>query len=326
MNNQIQISSTAPGWIPDYVVESSPDLVNWEPIATNGYPFQPLLLTADATGAAQYFRVRRGAIPILRWALAVKDNIYANGTSALTDSYNSSDPNQSTDGQYDPTKAGSNGCVASVEGVVNIGNHVIYGDLYLGPSATFASNANLVSGNIYYDAWVNLPDVVLPNTVWWPAPAPVSGVHDFTAANTYLMNTYRLDDSLPIKVEPGVQVVLEVVATNFAPASISILGGSTNPGTLMIYQLTGSATLAPLSNGIRPTNFWYFGLPNVTNLTLSSSTPLVGVFYAPEAPVTMNSAGGLISLSGTLVAKSLAINGHYIFHFDKSLMTAGPVQ
>jgi hypothetical protein len=327
-NGALQISFNDDSGLP-YVIESSPDLVTWAPIATNT-SWKPwatnLQLSVDATEQVQYYRVWRSSWPLLRWAVAANGNISMNGSGTATDSFDSSDPNKSTNGQYDPSKAGSNGCIASVNGVIDLGNHFIQGDIDLGPGAIYASGTNQITGSINYLAPVVIPDVTLPNRTWWPAPVTNSyGVHDFTSVNTILINTFMINDSLPITVEPGIQVALRVSTTNFSPAAITILGGSTNSGTLVIYQVSGSATIsANFASGTRPANFWYLGLPGVTNITVAGSSPTLGIFYAPEAAFAINAGGSLNSFVGTIVVNSVSMNGHYEFHFDESLPSAGP--
>jgi hypothetical protein len=326
-NGQVQISFNDNSGLP-YVIESSPDLVTWTPITTNtGWsPFPPnRQVTVDASESVEYFRAWRSSWPLLRWAVAANGNISMNGNGLATDSFDSSDTNKSTNGQYDPSKTGSNGSLASVNGVIDLGSHFIQGDLDLGPGASYASSTNQISGSINYLAPVIIPDASLPNRTWWPAPT-TNGVHDFTSANTFLMNTFTINDSVPIQVQAGVQVALRVETTNFSTASITILGGSTNSGTLVIYQLLGTATIwtANFAAGTRPANFWYFGLPGVTNLILAGTYPTIGVLYAPQAQVTVNGGGGAPGVVGTLVAGSIFLNGHYAFHFDESLVSAGP--
>jgi hypothetical protein len=214
-----------------------------------------------------------------------------------------------------------------VDGVVNIGNHSILGNLYLGPGASYSSGTNQVTGQIYYDYNVLFPPVTLPNYTWWPAPT-TNGMHDFTIINTALLNSFLVSDSLPIQIEPGVKVTLKVTSGNFQPSSLTILGGSTNSGSLTIYQISGTATFTGNGTGpgFRAEDFYYFGLPGVTAIDLKGTTSFLGVIYAPNAALTLSGGGNNNSLIGSAIVKSVTLNGHYDFHFDMALLTNGPVR
>ena len=326
----------------NYVIESSPDLVNWTPVATN---LAAPSITVAAPDNAGFYRASRTPLPLFAYAVAARGNININGLGLLTDSFNSSDTNLSTDGQYDFTKTSTNGNVACVSGIVNIGNHYMDGSLYLGPTGTNNSSTNQIVGEIYTNFNVQFPDVVLPATdangypiVWQPAPTITNTtykkpiyIHDFTTANNN--GYYTVGDSDAITVETGVMVTLWVTASNYAPASITIEGGTTNSGTLVMYQSSGNATLAgnsfggPIGN--RPQNFVYFGLPGVNGVLVSYvsgglTNIEVGTIYAPDAAAIISAGGSVNGFSGSCVAHDVHINGHFTFHYDESLLTSGP--
>src|SRR5437588_6124220 len=75
-------------------------------------------------------------------ALVAKNTIDMNGNGVMTDSYDSTDPAKSTNGQYDANRyKGDMGDVASNDGIVNalsIGNADIYGHAHVGPGGTMA--------------------------------------------------------------------------------------------------------------------------------------------------------------------------------------------
>jgi len=43
-----------------------------------------------------------------------------------------------------------------------------------------------------------------------------------------------------------------------------------------------------------------------------------------EADLTLNGGGNNNGLIGSSITKTITMNGHYDFHFDQSLLTAGP--
>ena len=282
--------------------------------------------TAKVTGTNQ---------PLFKFAFAAISTIQLNGNGTAADSFNSSNPALSTNGQYDPTKTSTNGNVASVYGPVDFGNHSISGSLYLGPSATTTVSSSQVSGSINTDFNVSFPDVVLPTTSWLPASTTTIGgitllgitvggttTYDFTTSGDYY-----LSGSSPIQVEPGVTVRVRVDSTTFNPSSIHIVSSSGISGTLILYQVAGSASMGgsvTVDSG-RARNFYYYGLPGVTSITYGGSSSFIGVVYAPEANLTLNGGGNNNGIIGASITKSInAMNGHYDFHFDEDLLSSGP--
>lgn len=334
-NEQVQLALNGETNV-SYVIQSSPDLVNWIPAVTNTPA--PLIAIA-APDKAGFYRVSRNPLPLFIYAVAARSNILINGNGIMTDSFNSSDTNLSTNGQYDPAKTSTNGNVASVSGIVNIANHTITGSLYLGTNASYASAINQVTAQIYSNYNIQFPDVVLPNVAWQPAPitnvlvgAKSTLLHDFTNANND--GYFTITDSYPIQVEAGVTVTLQVTTGNFDPGFININGGTTNSGSIILYQnpltMGGSATLPGNSSfgpvGNRPQNFVYLGLPGVTTVEMTGTSTNVGTFYAPQADWVFNAGSTINGFSGSCVGNSIHVNGHFTFHYDESLLTSGSLR
>lgn len=291
------------------------------------------IVTAPITGETITRTVKVG---VQRQALFSKgmvamDFINMNGHSIASDSYNSQDPSQSTNGIWNGY-SGSNGDIAAVNGYVNLGNQTIKGDLYLGPDATY-DNSGTITGTIYTDSNLQYNDVVLPtqddngNGITWNA-APTSfikvnnkwvAIHNFTSSGYYIVS----DASTPLIVDPGLNVTIDVRASSWSPSYIDINGGTTNSANVSLYLESGSITLSGNSSGGasagRPENFAVFGLPAVTSITYSGTSTFVGVIYAPEAAMTLNGGGNNNNLIGSVVVKSVTMNGHYAFHYDTSL-------
>jgi hypothetical protein len=124
---------------------------------------------------------------------------------------------------------------------------------------------------------------------------------------------------------------LDVKVTDYNPGGITILGGTTNAGTMIVYQESGTFTLGgsagagawnnpPTVPSNQPKNFVYFGMPGVTSVTIGGSAVFLGVIYAPEADISFNGGGSSDDLMGSFIGKSLTIKGHYQVHFDVSLL------
>ncbi len=54
---------------------------------------------------------------------------------------------------------------------------------------------------------------------------------------------------------------------------------------------------------------------------------LAGTIYAPEVAFTLGSGGlNTYDFQGAWVVRSLAVNGHFNFHFDENLSVIGPAR
>ena len=134
-------------------------------IYSTGYVRVPI--TGDIV--SRVVKVTAQKLPLINVAFAAVYDIDMNGNGMASDSFNSHDDALSTDGHYDSSKTSTNGNIASVYGVVDIGNHTINGSLYLGPTASYDSSVGQILGSIYNDYNVEFPDVTLPTATWTPA-------------------------------------------------------------------------------------------------------------------------------------------------------------
>jgi hypothetical protein len=102
-----------------------------------------------------------------------------------------------------------------------------------------------------------------------------------------------------------------------------------NPGaSLKLYNAAPTATLGGQgiwNNGGNATNFYYYGLPSNTELSLSGNAAFTGVIYAPEAALTLNGGGNTpVDFIGASITDTATLNGHFRFHYDESLAKKGP--
>lgn len=286
-----------------------------------------------------------GLFPV---AFAAVNYIQMNGNGPASDSYNSHDPNLSSNGLYDPNKTSTNGNVAIQTGSINIGNHTIVGNLYVGPTANSSVSPSQVTGQIFYDYDVQFPTVTLPTPTngYWTAAVPVStttyvtnvtkkGVINITPTTVleYHFTTsgdYQITDgSYPIEVDANVSVRLNVTASSFAPPSLQIHdnGDINQSGTAYVY-FNGPTSVSIAGNtaidaSLRPENLWYYGLSSLQNITYSGNSTFVGVVYAPDADLKLNGGGNNNGFIGSSITESITMNGHYDFHYDEYLSTLG---
>jgi len=260
------------------------------------------------------------------FALAARGNIVLNGNGVVTDSWNSTDTNFSTSGAYDAGKTSSNGSIASVSGIVTLGNHVIKGSLFLGPTANYTGGPGAaITGQIYTNFNGAFPDVSIPVGGWSSAPV-VSGTNFFTVSGYYRIDSTNA--AYPIVVNAGIVVNLNVTSTaNYTPIII-IHGGATNSGSANFY-LNGPQVLnlkpnTALDASPRPTNLRFYGLPSLTTVSLNGNFQFVGIVYAPNADLSVPVGAINQPIIGSLTANSISMNGGMVFHYDEAL-TPPPV-
>ncbi len=173
--NQVLLTFTGESGVA-YVIESSPDLQSWVPVATNRDAAITRTVLFSAPADASFYRVARGPLPLFEGAVVARTNIDVSGNNFTTDSYDSADPNHSIYGLYDPATRMANGDIASLYGIINVGSGHIYGHLYTGPSGSDTLGVYGVVGDLnwvgpgveagYYANDFNscLPDVQPPYT------------------------------------------------------------------------------------------------------------------------------------------------------------------
>jgi hypothetical protein len=286
-----------------------------------------------STYISRMIRVTCTNPPTFSYGIAAIYDLRMNGNSSTfaSDSYNSNDPLHSSNGQYVASMATTNGNVASVYGPVNLGNHTIAGNLSLGPSIDPSSvGPGQVTGQIYTDFNVSFPDAQLPPALTNAPQAsvatngPFAGSYVFGSSGAWSIPSSG--GNTPIEVLAGASVQLRVDATSFNPTTVHI--GATNgiSGTLYLYQVSGSMALSggvTVDSGCAQ-NFYYYGLPGVTSISMGGSSTFYGAIYAPEADMVLSGGGSGNNFCGALVAKTVTMSGHYDIHFDQALLQYGP--
>jgi hypothetical protein len=273
--------------------------------------------------------------PVFSAALAAKLNIDFSGNGVFTDSFDSSNPLLSDNGRYPvlyPTRTSTNGDVASVGGLVNVGNGKINGQLLLGPTASDAIGANgLVTGGIYNDFNVEFPDVVLPQVNWLPAATTnltIDGVtyqYVFTGPGGYY-SINGLSGSIYVGTNASATLLL---TGNASPPYIRVAGMGLNAGKLTIYMdgPTFSVSGGSSADGGLASSLGYWGTTNNTRINYSGNAAFTGTIYAPEAFFKISGGGSTIyNFVGAVVVQSAQVNGHFAFHFDQALLRYGPIR
>lgn len=278
--------------------------------------------------------------------MVAKGQIDLSGNKVTTDSFDSTDPAYSTNGRYDPAKHKDNGDVATNSTLVDsldVWNAEIYGRGSTGPGGSVLVGPNgSVGSKAWHDAgnkgiepgWtsddmnVAFPDVQPPFA--GGASTPSGGSYGGTNYTYVLTSGNWQLASLSMSGQNKMVVTGDAVL--YVPGNVSMAGQSyiyiaTN-STLRFYvggasaSLGGSGVVNPPGNA---TNFFYYGLPSNTSLSLSGNAAFTGAIYAPSAAFTLGGGGNnTYDFVGASVSASVKMNGHFNFHYDENLGKNGP--
>ena len=295
-------------------------------IYSTGYVTVPNL---SAT-LARTIRVATTNIPLYNVAFGARTNVDLNGNGPSANSFNSALTNLSTNGRYDNTKTSTNGDVAVLYGTVDLGNHDILGDLYLGPTATVNTGTNQVTGTIHTDFNYDYPDVIPPDTSSWftlavPPSGTINGVtytYCFTNSGDYIV------PSMSGSVYVGTNAQVRLLVQSGGSDSVLVAGNGAMVGSkLTMYIASPSFSIGSGGSvdGGRAANLAYYGLPSNTSISFKGNAAFTGTIYAPDAAITLTGGGSNdYDFVGSCIGKSITINGHFMFHFDEDLLLDGP--
>lgn len=325
--NYCKFRSVADGWA--FVTISN---VNPPVIYSRGFSPVPL---KSGTYVDRLVRVKTQGNNLFSKAMLTKGQITLNG-NGLVDSFDSTNPTYSTNGNYTASRRKAGAGVASNAGLVNIlmtGNSSIYGNVATGPGGTIGVGANGKVGDLAWmadgtksgiqpgaskdDMNVAFLDVTAPFTVG--SPMGGSSGYQYVASSSGNYQIAGLTGSLWVKSNVTAVILIDGNISLTGQDKIQIDPG----GSLQIYMKGTAAKIA--GNGVvnqsgSATNFFYWGLPTNTELTVSGNGAFKGVIYAPQANFTMNGGGNNTEdIVGASVSNTATINGHFQFHYDENI-------
>ena len=284
-------------------------------------------------------------------AIVAQGAISLSGGKIIVDSFDSSDPNYSTGGIYDPAKAKANAKVITTSTLSNamvVADGQIYGSTHTVPGVqtildttkqstgsvgdqNWVTNGNIgiQSGHASQDASYNFTTVSLPSLAWLQPVALKGGNALKTNGVTF---PYVLDSTSPWQILDlsGAIYVKDPNVVLYVSSTLS-LGTGTEiflaPGaSLTMYVGAASASIGGqgiVNSSGAARNFVYYGLPSNTSLSLGANASMTGQFYAPQADVTLGGGGSTpYDFSGQIVGNSFKMNGHFSVHYDENLSPA----
>jgi len=214
--------------------------------------------------------------------MVAKGNIVWHG-NIMSDSFDSQDPNYSTNGRYDPAKPKDGGSVGSNNGTIQMGDGYIWGNAATGPSGV-ATNGTIGDSNYIAGGWTGIesghynndmnmafPDVTPPFTTGKTSYDP--GGSAITATNITHLTGSVTNDVLPDPIPPSITTNYYAV-TNFSWPGAGVGTIATNSTTYISTNLpsptppsmvttvstnsTGSTYPNPVPNGGVGTNGSHF--------------------------------------------------------------------
>ncbi|MEI7850423.1 MAG: PilX N-terminal domain-containing pilus assembly protein [Kiritimatiellales bacterium] len=260
--------------------------------------------------------------------------------SALFDSFDSTDPAKSTNGQYDPAKAGTSATLATLSSgsTVTNGKKVTVSPAFLGEGAalvkgnvavgvggtiTLTGSAN-ITGTRTTDAFQAITNVVVPfspssytniNVGPWPNQAQtitVSGSQVMSVSNLLV----TASGQLTFNGSGTLKIYVKALTTVSGAGWITI--APTNNLKVEIYangtvDISGSGMV---NNSSRAANCAIWGTTNCTSISVTGNGAYIGTIYAPQAAVGLTGSSTAI---GAFVGKSVTFGGNTPYHIDTSL-------
>jgi len=258
-------------------------------------------------------------------------NITFGGTFGA-DSYDSSNPLYNTDGDYDPRKATALVTVATPGfGFRMAGNSHIRGYVATGPGGTVSISGSAFVGDENYMGRGVQAGHQTNNfaSVFQPVSAPFTSTSAYvqTPTNgtvngtnyTYVLTGGNYFATNLDSTAYGKTLYVASNSTLFITGNVDLntvtFNTNSNP-RLNVYISTPSVAFSPTVVDGTPPQFWVYGLPSCTSMTLVAHSMFSGVIYAPQVNLRAN---GSASLCGAIVAAQFSCLGNFDFHYDASV-------
>lgn len=277
--------------------------------------------------------------------IQAKGRINLSGPSWL-DSFDSTNPKESTNGKYDPAKRSANGLALSNSpeaDSVHVGSGHVYGRVTSGPgplsgpeatvtytsgavggAAWNAGNSGIQDGYASNDANVQFNDVSPPFS-WGSGFSPVAGPggdgtnYDWVVGpgNNQLAN---------VNISFGKKMLVTGEATLYVNGNFNTSSSGyvyLAPGASLTLYIAGTATVSGTGviNGSGfARNFSVFGLPSCTAFSYSGTSAFIGTVYAPSADFSFSGSAGAF---GSFTANTVTVSGGAHIAYDKGLNAIG---
>lgn len=313
-------------------------LSNKPVIVSAAYVAAPMAKTNFINRTVQ---VKAAKAPARTGGVTARGTITFSG-GAYLDSFDSADPNYSTNGVYTQSKRKDNGQAtsnANVSGAISLsGGSGIYGDASTGPKGTITAGGNakigdmgwmsggsngIEAGHTANDANVDFPPVQAPSTsgIFTPTPGVLNGTN-----YTYLLTSGKYYTPLPISMTSHQVMAVSGDVTLYVDSDFSIVGQAyiyIYPGSTLKLYVSGTFNVAGggILNGTQDASkLSVYGLnAETTDWKYAGNSAFVGTVYAPNANLTFTGTSGA---SGAFTANNITFNGSAGVHYDENLAGA----
>jgi len=328
-NRQLQLTLTGLSGV-KYVIEGSTNLQNWVAVATNSDSGGTRVINLPLNQACFYRAFRGPFTPSA--ALVGRQIIEFQGNGIYLDAFDSSDALHFPDHHWNSTNAIAGADLATAEGIVDVGNAIVHGRLFLRQSNDYSIGPNGIVGDMPANwpsqngiepGWaqeISVPsamEVVAPFSSGIRPPTGI-GTNSFILGNSiyYVPGDFSVPQNLLVD---GIAILY--VTGNFDAPMITISPG----GILRLYVGLSSgpavtASLGQVNNSGSNIDFQFFGLPTNTRLTWNANGNIRGIIYAPNAWLTLMGGNNKnVDWEGACIAKSVTLKGAIAFHYDRNL-------
>jgi hypothetical protein len=261
-------------------------------------------------------------------------DITLKGSQVRVSSFDSSDA--AHDNPLDGNELLANGGLASLQGVINVGNNGVHGKIWIGTNGGWMSGPRGFVGPLDWSG----PGVF--SAEWLPTElaADIKSVNSPPAGGLAPQgdgtNFWVLNSSSDYFVNGDVELNNKVIFVAGAGAKLFVTGnfrmfGSSeikiSPGaTLRMYVgRPDGPDVGTVIDGVNSAGnsaaFQYYGLPTNKSITWTGRGSYRGTIYAPQATLTMNGGGAATSqFIGASVVGEAVFNGHLHIHLDEDLL------
>ena len=318
---------------------ANPSLTLGPTITAVGYTKVPLI----SKPIARTVQVTTTIKALLANTITALSNVTFKGTGLTVDSYDSSDPNHSTNGFYNAATRKAGGDVASLFGVIGIQNANIFGHLETGPAASYTigngqvgdlpqnwpAQSGIEPGWWLTDFNMDIPDI-LPPYQSGTLPPSGSGTNTWIlgASSYYCSGDFTINNNQTLYVSGNATFYVKgsFKMKNNTGSFISIAPGATL--TLYVGDSSGAAVSADLgmvNTAGNASTFKFYGLPTLKTITWNGNAAYLGTIYAPEAYFILGGGGSTpYDFQGSTTVQTIDMNGHFNLHYDENLKRIGP--
>jgi hypothetical protein len=297
------------------------------------------LFASEPSGPHAARRIETIVKPLSSFSMAVLavSTLDLNNHNIVIDSYDSRDPAKSTNGLYDVTKRQQNGNIATDGTVLEAGGAYVYGSVSTNNGT--ASGIQHVTGEQRTDFYQDPIPIGAPT---WssinPTPWTVTGTTTISASPTkgsassrYLLSAITLNnkiltisgnaDESPSYIEIHVTGDIDVTGSG------QIILGDGVQATIYFdrnLRIAGNGILNP-SN--QPSDLLLYGVQPAADqnfvATLGGNGTITAALYAPGHAVTVDGGGTDGHVFGSVVGKTVNMNGVTNLHYDEALSEGG---